>query len=68
MVINPQNIFHYLIEIASFKIAFGLSLKNNKIEPFEVAKHGAIFVATFLHTRSFNILRRSGIGVNRKNL
>jgi hypothetical protein len=41
-------------------------LKNNEIEPFEVAKQGAIFIATFLHTRSFNILRRLGIGVKRK--
>ncbi|WP_301701025.1 hypothetical protein [uncultured Muribaculum sp.] len=41
-------------------------MKNNEIEPFEVAKQGAIFIATFLHTRSFNILRRLGIGVKRK--
>jgi len=41
-------------------------LKNNEIEPLEVAKHSTIFIATFLHTRSFNILRRSGIGVKRK--
>ena len=43
-----------------------ISLKNNEIESFEVAKQGAIFIATFLHTRSFNILRRLGIGVKRK--
>jgi hypothetical protein len=43
-----------------------ISLKNNKIESFEVAKQGAIFIATFLHTRSFNILRRLGIGAKRK--
>lgn len=43
-----------------------ISLKNNEIESFEVAKQGAIFIATFLHTRSFNILRRLGIGAKRK--
>lgn len=45
---------------------FYKSLKNNEIESFKVAKYGTNFVATFLHTRSFNILRRSGIGVKRK--
>ena len=43
------------------------SLKNNEIQPFEVAKYGTNFVATFLHTRSFNILRRLGSGVKRKS-
>lgn len=45
---------------------FRIYLKNNEIESFEVAKQGAIFIATFLHTRSFNILRRFGIAVKRK--
>lgn len=43
-----------------------MSLKNNEIESLEVAKLGGIFIATFLHTRSFNILRRLGRGVKRK--
>lgn len=43
------------------------SLKNNEIHSFEVANRGFGIVATFLHTRSFNILRRSGSGVKRKS-
>lgn len=43
------------------------SLKNNEIQSFEVANHGFVIVATFLHTRSFNILRRLGSGVKRKS-
>ncbi len=43
------------------------SLKNNEIQPFEVAMYGTNFVATFLHTRSFNILRRSGRVVKRNS-
>ena len=41
---------------------FGLG----QIESFEVAKQGTILIATFLHTRSFNILRRLEIGTKRK--
>ena len=43
------------------------SLKNNEIHSFEVANRGFRIVATFLHTRSFNILRRLGSGVKRKS-
>jgi len=42
------------------------SFKINKIYSFKVANRGFGIVATFLHTRSFNILRRSGSGVKRK--
>jgi hypothetical protein len=31
-----------------------------------VANYGGNFIATFLHTRSFNILRRTGRGGKRK--
>lgn len=42
------------------------TLKNNEIWSFEGANYGGNFIATFLHTRSFNILRRTGTGVKRK--
>ncbi len=42
------------------------ALENNEIWSFEVANYGGNFIATFLHTRSFNILRRTGTGVKRK--
>lgn len=43
-------------------------MKNNEIHSFEVANRGSGIVTSFLHTRSFNILRRSGIGVKEKVL
>lgn len=41
-------------------------LKNSEIHSNEGAVCSISFTAPFLHTRSFNILRRSGTGVKRK--
>jgi len=42
-------------------------LKNSEIHSIEGAVCSISFTAPFLHTRSFNILRRLGSGVKRKS-
>ena len=49
-----------------YKVGSLQYLENSEIDTIEGAVGSTNSTAPFLHTRSFNILRRSGIGVKRK--